>query len=153
MLSQLSGQMGQLADQTWTANLPLLNNLNLAQTADLAQAFQNAVTDRISLWSTTLHRQVSQFSTAQELVNLLADVLDVTPATIGVRFVPTTNLLTFHLALTAHPFSDLLAQTLQLNLNQGGLANAGISSSQLKFSSTVTANLIFGIDLTPLNRG
>ena len=80
-------------------------------------------------------------------------MLDVTPSSINVQFNPATNALTYQLSLTSHPFTNLLAQTLQVHLDQGGLANAGITSSQLSFSSTVTTNLTFGVYLTPLGGG
>ena len=153
MLSQLGGQLGQLATQTWTANLPLLGNLSLAQVANLNQVFQDAVSNQISSWNVKLQQIDSNFVTAQDLVNQLAQVLDVTPSSINVQFNPITNSLTFQLSLMAHPFTNLLAQTLQLNLDQGGFANTSITGSRLSFSSTVTTNLTFGMYLAPLGGG
>jgi Ca2+-binding RTX toxin-like protein len=152
MLNQLSGQLGQLGRQLWTSNLPFLNNLSLAQAVDLGQAFQAEVTSQIASWSATLQRTVTSFTTAQDLANLLAQVLDLTPGQINVQFDPVTSHLTYHLTLSAYTFSDLLPQQIQLNLNQGGLANASLRGSQLSLVPKVTADLTFGIDLTPLGK-
>ena len=151
MLNQLGGQLGQLAQQTWNADyLPFLGNLSLAQAANLTQTFQAAVTNQIASWSGTLERSVTQFTTAQDLAALLAQVLDVSPSSINVQFSPTTNVLTYHLSYTSHPFTNLLNQTPQVNLDQGGVTNASLTGGQLSLIPTVTTALTFGIDLAPL---
>jgi Ca2+-binding RTX toxin-like protein len=153
MLNQLGSQLGQLGTQLWTTNLPFLNNVTLVQAVNLGQAFQAEVTSQISSWSATLHRTVTNFTTAQDLAALLAQVLDLTPAQINIQFDPTTNRLSYHLNFSAYTFSSLLPQQLQVNLNQGGLANASLGSSQLSLVPKVLADLTVGIDLTPLGHG
>ncbi len=61
--------------------------------------------------------------------------------------------MTYNLSFTSYTFSSLLSQTLQLNLDQGGLANASLSSSQLSLVPKITASLTFGVNLTPLGQG
>jgi Ca2+-binding RTX toxin-like protein len=153
MLNQLSSQLGQIAGQVWTTELPFLSSLSLAQAASLEQAFQTEVTDQIGYWSDTLQRTVAQFTTAQGLATLLAQGLDVSPSSIGVHFDPTTNSLTYNLSFTSYTFSSLLSQSLQVDLNKGGLANASLSSGQLSLVPKITASLTFGVNLTPLGQG
>jgi Ca2+-binding RTX toxin-like protein len=153
MLNQLGSQLGQIGSKLWSTNLPFLNSLSLAQAANLEQAFQTEVTSQLASWNATAQRTVANFHTAQDLANLLAQVLDLSPAQIGVQFDPTTNNLTYNLSFTSYTFSSLLSQALQVNLNQGGLANASLSSSQLSLVPQITANLTFGVNLTPLGQG
>ena len=77
-------------------------------------------------------------------------MLDVSPSSINVQFNPTTNALTYHLSYTSHPFDNLLNQTLQVDLDQGGVTNASLTGGQLSLIPTVTVALTFGINLTPL---
>jgi Ca2+-binding RTX toxin-like protein len=153
MLDQLAGQLGQVGAQLWSTNLPFLNSLSLAQAADLEQAFRQQLTDQLASWSDAAQRTVVNFTTAQDLASVLARVLDLSPSQIGVHFDPTTNYLTYNLSLSAYTFSNLLAQALQVNLNQGGLANASLTGGQLSLVPRVTANFTFGINLTPLGQG
>jgi hypothetical protein len=153
MLDQLTSQLGQIGTQLWTTELPFLPSLSLAQAANLEQAFQTELTNQIGAWSDTLQKTVADFTTAQGLASLLAQVLDVSPSTIIVQFNSTTNALTYNLSFTSYTFSSLLAQALQVNLDQGGLANASLSSSQLSLVPKITASLTFGVNLTPLGQG
>jgi Ca2+-binding RTX toxin-like protein len=153
LLNQLGSQLGQLGAQLWSTNLPFVNSLSLAQAANLTQAFQTEVTSRLASWNATAQRTVPHFNTAQDLANLLSQVLDLSPSQIGVQFNTTTNALTYNISLTSYTFSNLLSQALQVNLNQGGLANASLGSSQLSLVPKITANLTFGVSLTPLGQG
>ncbi len=153
MLDQLASQLGQIGQQLWSTELPFLPSLSLAQAANLEQAFQTEITNQISYWSDALQQTVTDFNTAQDLANVLAQVLDVSASTINVQFNPTTNALTYTLPFTSYTFSSLLAQTLQVNLNQGGLANASFGASELSLVPKMTANLTFGVNLTPLGQG
>jgi Ca2+-binding RTX toxin-like protein len=153
LLNQLSTDLGQLGKQLWTTQLPFLGNLSLAQAAALEQAFQAQVINQISAWSDTLHRTVANFTTAQGLATLLAQVLDMDPGLVNVHFDPATNRLTYHLTFTAYPFANLLPPQMQVDLNKGGLASAGLGSSQLSLVPKITADLTLGVDLTPLGRG
>ncbi len=152
LLDQLAGQLGQVGTQVWATELPFLSSLSLAQAANLEQAFQTEVTSQIGAWSDTLQRTVANFSTAQDLAGLLAQVLDVSPSKIGVHFDPTTNSLTYNLSFTSYTFSGLLNQVLQTDLNHGGLASASISG-QLSLVPKITASFTLGVNLTPLGRG
>ena len=69
MFGELGTQLGQLATQTWTANLPLLGNLSLAQVTDLSQNFQEAVTDQISTWYAELKTTHSSFTARTWRIN------------------------------------------------------------------------------------
>ena len=152
MFDQLASQLGQIGQQLWTADVPFLSSLSLAQAANLEQAFQAEVTNQISSWSDTLQPTVTDFSTAQGLASLLAQVLDVSPSSIDVQFNPTTNILTYNLSFTSYTFSNLLTQALQVNLDQGGLANASMVTSQLILAPEITASLTLGVNLTPLGQ-
>ncbi len=68
MLNQLASQLGPIAQELWTADLPFLPSLSLAQAANLEQAFRTEVTDQIG----SLQQDVTDFTTAQGLANLLA---------------------------------------------------------------------------------
>ena len=114
MLNQLASQLGEIGNEAWTNDLPFLPTLSLAQAANLEQAFQTEVTNQISSWSDTLQRTVADFTTAQDLASLLAQVLDVSPSSINVQFNPTTNDLTYNLSFTSYTFSSLLSQTLAI---------------------------------------
>ncbi len=155
MLNQFSSQLGQIGSQLWSTDLPFLGSLSLAQAANLEQTFQTEVTSQISSWSNMLQRTVADFSTAQGLANLLAQVLDVSPTAINVQFNATTNALTYTLNLTSYTFSSLLSQVLQVNLDQdgSGLANASNISGLLSLVPKITASLTFGINLTPIGNG
>ena len=54
---------------------------------------------------------MADFTTAQDLASLLAQVLDVSPSLINVQFNPTTN-LTYNLSFTSYTFSSLLSQAI-----------------------------------------
>ena len=153
MLNQLASQLGGIGDQLWATELPFLPSLSLSQAANLEQAFQTEVTNQISSWSDTLQRTVADFTTAQGLATVLAQVLDVSPSTINVQFNPTTNALTYNLSFTSYTFSSLLSQTMQVNLDQGGLANASLGSGELSLVPKITASLTFGVNLTPVGQG
>ena len=153
MLNQLASQLGGIGDQLWANELPFLPSLSLSQAANLEQAFQTEVTNQISSWSDTLQRTVADFTTAQGLATVLAQVLDVSPSTINVKFNPTTNALTYNLSFTSYTFSSLLSQTMQVNLDQGGLANASLGSGELSLVPKITASLTFGVNLTPVGQG
>ena len=61
--------------------------------------------------------------------------------------------MTYNLSFTSYTFSSLLSQALQVNLDQGGLANASLGSSQLSLVPKITASLTFGVNLTPVGQG
>ncbi len=69
------------------------------------------------------------------------------------QFNPTTNALTYNLSFTSYTFSNVLDQALQVNLDQGGLANASLGGGQLSLVPKITASLTLGINLTPLGQG
>ncbi len=156
MLNQLGGELGQAATQAWTAELPelpFLPSLSLSQAANLGQIFQSEVTGQLETWSAAQKQEVPNFTTAQGLASMLAQVLDVSPSSIVVAFNPTTNDLTYRLSLTDYSFSALLAQSLQVNLDQGALANAGLTKGELSLVPKITASLTVGLDLSPLGHG
>ncbi len=111
------------------------------------------MTNQIEYWNNTLQQDVTDFTTAQGLATVLAQVLDVSPSTINVQFNPTTNALTYNLSFTSYTFSSLLSQTMQVNLDQGGLANASLDSGALSLVPKITASLTFGVNLTPVGQG
>jgi Ca2+-binding RTX toxin-like protein len=156
LLNQLGAELGQAATQAWAAKmqeLPFLPSLSLSQAANIGQMFQAEVTSQLETWSATQQQEMPDFTTAQGLAGLLAQVLDVSPSSIVVAFNPTTNALTYQLSLTDYSFSALLAQSLQINLNQGTLANAGLTKGQLSLVPEITANLTVGLDFSPVGHG
>jgi Ca2+-binding RTX toxin-like protein len=155
LLTQLGSQLGQLGAKAWSLSLPLADGRSLGQTADVGKAFQDRIISQLGGWNTLLNQQTVKFTTVQELTTLLAGALGVTPAQLGVAFDPATNKLTYHLSFT-QVFSALTSD-LQVNLNGGGLSQAGLGNGQtapqLSLAAQVQADLTFGINLTPLGNG
>ncbi len=135
LLGQLSGQLGQIATQVWTAQLPFVGNLSASQVAGLATAFQAQLTSQISTLNSQLNQAIANFSTAQDLAGLLAAALNLSAGQIDVAFDPTTNDLTYHVHFSYSGASQ--ASNLQLNLAtaQGTTTLSGGSVSDVEVTA------------------
>jgi Ca2+-binding RTX toxin-like protein len=152
LVDQLAGQLGQLGSHVIASALPLAADKTLGQIADLATAFRTQVVNQLT-HRDSQNRQILNFATAQELATLLANIPGV--SNVGIQFNPATNDLTYHLHVT-YTFGRSDAG-IRLDLNQGGLSAGqlgdGNNAPQLSLTPSVTADLTFGVNLSPVGNG